>query len=429
MNTFIGLSDLLVPALQLAVGFTLALLLVLLLRRPLRRWAGARSAYALWLLPPLALVAALLAQLLPAPAARGALASLPALAVTLHAAVPELTTRAASASWVQALLLLWLAGSALALLVLLGRYLALRLALRHDARDAATYAREVSALRIRRHGAGPALLWAPRPLLLLPPDFEQRFDAAQRREVLQHECCHHAHGDAWWNLLAALLAVLFWWHPLLPWVRRAYALDQELACDALLLARHGPAPRTYAQTLLHAARCELPLLASGVAHPRQLKERIAMLAQPVRSLPRRLAAVALLSVLAAGTALAAAQSAAPPPAQPARNPFTFPATQDIRYNADHPPRYPVEAVKKHEQGTVNLLVKVGTDGRVLEIRPAAGPQPAQSLVSASVQTVAQWRFRPGLRDGKPVAGWVKVPIVFSLSEEPPAPAGSAPGKA
>ena len=50
---------------------------------------------------------------------------------------------------------------------------------------------------------GPALigLWPAR--LVLPPDFEQRFDAAQRPLVLAHEAVHRSRFDNHWNALAA----------------------------------------------------------------------------------------------------------------------------------------------------------------------------------------------------------------------------------
>jgi TonB family protein len=409
----------------LAAWFTAGLLAVLALRRPLRALAGPRCAYALWLLPPVATLASLAANLWPLAPLRW-----PALTQTVTVLVHAGTRTTAPVSallpdWIGALLVgLWLFGSACALLALLGRYAALRLALRVDPGD--TLARhgiegEHARLRIRRHAAGPALLWAPRPLLLLPPDFEQRYDTAQRRQILHHELCHRAQGDAWWNLLAALLGALFWWHPLRPWAQRAFALDQELACDARLFAsRQRPALRSYAGTLLQAAST-LPLpLGSGVSHPRQLKERIAMLAQTRRSAPRRAAGATLILILL-GAAVLAAHSAVPVATRIVAG--MNPPTQDISFNNKLPPRYPIDAVKKHEQGTVFLAVLVGTEGMPLSIRQAhkPGPQPAQSLVNASLQAAAKWRFNPATRNGKPVAAWIEVPIQFLIyAEQTPA---------
>ncbi|MCK9366868.1 MAG: TonB family protein [Metallibacterium scheffleri] len=407
----------------LAAWFTAGLLAVLALRRPLRALAGPRCAYALWLLPLVAMLASLAAKLWPLAPLRWP-ALMQTVTVLAHAGS---RTSAPVASllpdWIGALLIgLWLFGSACALLVLLGRYAALRLALRVLPGD--TLARHGvegrhARLHIRRHPAGPALLWALRPLLLLPPDFERRFDATQRWQILHHELCHRAQGDAWWNLLAALLGALFWWHPLRRWAQRAFALDQELACDArLFTSRQRPSLRSYADTLLQAAST-LPLpLGSGVSHPRQLKERIAMLAQPRASRARRSSAAALVLALLTGTAFAASHGMAPAPI-----PLTLGSPQSpvpvVGLTHDVPPRYPLDAVKKHEQGIVYLLILVGSEGHPLEIKQAMAPRtkPAQSLVAAAITAAAQWRFVPAQRDGKAVAAWVKVPIEFKLGDD------------
>ena len=139
-----------------------------------------------------------------------------------------------------------------------------------------------------------------------------------------------------------------------------------------------------------------------------------MLAQTRRSLPRRAVGAALILVLLSGAVLAA-----PSPAPVAAHTVAGmnPPTQDIKFNKVLPPRYPITAVKAHEQGTVYLAVLVGTRGMPLSIKQVhePGPQPAQSLVNASLLAAAQWRFNPATRNGKPVAGWIEVPITFEIS--------------
>lgn len=413
----VAVSALAAFALNALAAFSLALLVVLLLRHPLRRMAGMRIAYGLWLLPPVAVLATLWTSLRPASTA------LPyhldaGMLVLAHATPAHGATAMPPAALL--LLMVWIAGSVCALLLLAWRYRAVRRGLHALPVAMLESVRRQHALprtqRLAMHPAGPALLWAPRPLLLLPPDFTQRYSTAQQAHILRHELCHRTQGDAWWNLLAALLGALFWMHPLLPWARRCFQIDQELACDALLLRRHRAAPRAYADTLLLAATGAVLPLASGVAHPRQLKERIAMLAQTPRSLPRRAVGAALILVLLSGAVLAA-----PSPVPVATHTVAGmnPPTQDISFNNTLPPRYPIDAVKKHEQGTVFLAVLVGTKGAPLSIKQVQkpGPQPAQDLVNASLQAATQWHFKPATRGGKPVASWIEVPITFEIPPE------------
>ena len=143
-----------------------------------------------------------------------------------------------------------------------------------------------------------------------------------------------------------------------------------------------------------------------------------MLAQPRASLARRSSAASLLITLLTGTAFAASHGTAS-----AAIPLTLGSPLSplplVGLAHDVPPRYPMDAVKKHEQGIVYLLILVGSEGHALEIRQAKEPQtkPAQSLVAAAITAAAQWRFIPAQRDGKAVAAWVKVPIEFKLGDD------------
>lgn len=138
-----------------------------------------------------------------------------------------------------------------------------------------------------------------------------------------------------------------------------------------------------------------------------------MLAQTRRSLPRRAVGAALILALLSGAVLAT-----PSPAPVAAHTVAGmnPPMQDVSVNNKLPPLYPISAVKAHEQGTVYLAVLVGTRGMPLSIKQVhkPGPQPAQSLVNASLQSAAKWRFKPATRGGKPVASWIEVPVMFKL---------------
>ncbi|TXH15072.1 MAG: hypothetical protein E6R00_07980, partial [Gammaproteobacteria bacterium] len=67
-------------------------------------------------------------------------------------------------------------------------------------------------------------LWPAR--IVLPHDFETRFDAAQRELVLTHERCHIARGDPWINALAAVLRCVFWFNPLFHFAAARLRQDQ-----------------------------------------------------------------------------------------------------------------------------------------------------------------------------------------------------------
>ena len=78
------------------------------------------------------------------------------------------------------------------------------------------------------------------------------------------------------------------------------------------------------------------------------------------------------------------------------------------------PRYPVDAMRRGEAGTVVLQVAVDPEGRPVSI-DVSSRSGSRELDRAAVEAVSRWRFEPA-RDaaGNPVAGNLSVPIDFKL---------------
>jgi beta-lactamase regulating signal transducer with metallopeptidase domain len=276
-----------------------ALLLVALLRWPLRRLAGAQAQYQLWLLVPAVLLAAGLAALQPQRPLRWQI-DLPEAdwSAPLTAVVEPVAAAAPLAEPSVPLLPLLLLGA-----WLLGALVC-----------AAVWSQgQRRLLRAPRLAAGgsAALVGAWRPRLRLPTDFRSRFPAPERRLILLHERLHAERGDTRWLLLALSLLALQWFNPLAWWALRRLRADMELACDAALLRRHPGQLKRYRQALLRAEgfAARLPLSATPCSsHP--LFERLSML--PLHSLqtPRRWCVTALIAV-SAGFAYAAKPAVTP----------------------------------------------------------------------------------------------------------------------
>jgi protein TonB len=83
------------------------------------------------------------------------------------------------------------------------------------------------------------------------------------------------------------------------------------------------------------------------------------------------------------------------------------------YGVNPPPSYPRLAIRLGKQGVVLLEVFVSASGRVEEVRVATGSGHG-ILDEAALETVRGWRFAPGLRNGRPVAMRVRVPVRFEL---------------
>jgi beta-lactamase regulating signal transducer with metallopeptidase domain len=309
------IADFLAALLRVNLAGAAAVLAVMALRRPARRLFGARAAYRIWALVFLAAVAVLLpprttiapAYTPPAMVVAGpafAVATTPRPAPTTSRTVQRLAPVSASVdtSPAEALFAAWLGGVALSVGVLAWRQRQFLAALGRLHRG------DAGVMLAESAGVGPAVVGCIAPRVVVPADFDQRFTPEERAVVLAHEQAHLARQDARANGLVVLAQCLCWFNPLAHLAARLVRLDQELACDAQVVARYPAARRRYAEALLKTqiAATPLPLGCYWPAagrHP--LEERIAMLKTPAPGAARRIAGLAATFGVCLGGGVAA----------------------------------------------------------------------------------------------------------------------------
>jgi beta-lactamase regulating signal transducer with metallopeptidase domain len=283
-------SDLTLLILRAALFMSLAVILLLAIRRPLRRWLGAGLAYQAWLIVPAVTVAALL----PGPSApvfqaAPALRSVRAFAAQAAPAAP---------AQADALLLAWACG----MLAMAAWFVfAHRTFMRQAGRLTLS-----SGVYLSDAGAGPASVGLFRPIIIVPQDFHARYSPLEQALVIAHEQTHIARRDALANLLAALFQCVFWFNPLVHIGARCFRQDQEIACDAIVMQRHPRQRRAYAEALLkfHSVHTAGLKLRAGIHchwqnhHP--TRERLMSLQLSPSGTIRRLAGRGILALLAAG---------------------------------------------------------------------------------------------------------------------------------
>ncbi len=292
-------NDIMVKLSLLTLVGSAALIAVLLLRLPLRKLFGANVAYTAWGLVPIALCAALLpARLAPSTALR-----IPATAMNLQAAFPH--AAAAGPDRFTIALCLWLLGAGASGLYFFHLHRAFMKKLgRLSERQDIHYA--------QAEECGPALIGIWRPRIVVPADFDTRYDESERQLIVAHERAHLQRADAAANLLCALLQCLFWFNPVLHFASRAFRFDQELACDATVMLYHPHSGKTYADAML-----KTQLAASGspagcywqLNHP--LKERIMNLKYATPPVLNRIAGAFVVIALTVGGAFSAWAAQAP----------------------------------------------------------------------------------------------------------------------
>ena len=76
------------------------------------------------------------------------------------------------------------------------------------------------------------------------------------------------------------------------------------------------------------------------------------------------------------------------------------------------PRYTEEARANHVEGSVVLRVQVDVDGNVSAVRIVSGLP--YGLADEAISVARRTKFKPAMKDGKPVAYWVGLEISFVL---------------
>lgn len=78
------------------------------------------------------------------------------------------------------------------------------------------------------------------------------------------------------------------------------------------------------------------------------------------------------------------------------------------------PQYTPEAMRARAQGAITVECLVQTTGVCANIRVKRSFNPTFGLEQEAIKAAAQWRFRPGMRRGEPVAVLVTMEIAFAL---------------
>jgi beta-lactamase regulating signal transducer with metallopeptidase domain len=252
---------------------SVAILLCLALRLPVRRLFGAEIGYNLWLLVPVAGLASLFPTL---PEFQEQLQKPPTGLASALAVI-----RAPAIEHAQLAVLVWTAGFlALGGAFCLGQW-------RFD-----------RAARAGRAGPAATGFW---PRMIIPAEYAARYTLEERALIRSHERAHMDRRDPTSNLTIAFLQAISWFNPLVHLAAKLARMDQELSVDAKVMALHPKGRRRYAETLLkaHARGLNSPLacaLALGGRHP--LEVRLALLGMRKISVRRDNFGVVLIGALA-----------------------------------------------------------------------------------------------------------------------------------
>ena len=249
----------------------------------------------------------------------------------------------------------------------------------------------------------------PRRVLGMPP--------AVQRAVIAHELVHVRRHDWLYTMAEEIWCALLWFHPAARLIASRLSLARETLVDqtTLLVTRDR---RAYAEALLAFANPQphLPGVTPLIGR-RQLSQRISLIAEEEVMCRSRLVVSLALAVFVWAAATASAVTTVPMTARAAQTTQVYKPGKGITLpSAVHEvkPSYTPEAMQRKIQGNVVLTVVVLETGDVGYVQVAHSLDPEYGLDQQAVDAAKQWKFRPGTKDGTPVAVEIMVQMTFTL---------------
>ncbi len=230
----------------------------------------------------------------------------------------------------------------------------------------------------------PGVFGIIRPVLLLPRGIADRLTPAQLHAVIAHELCHVRRRDNLTGAIHMVVETLFWFHPLVWWLRARLVEERERACDEHVLAQADP--HVYAEGILNVCKfyLESPLVCAAGVTGADLKKRIEKIMTARRAYQLDLRRKALLVlVCAAAVTLPVAAGLMNVPAR-------------AQTGSEAPLRFEVASVKPNKSGD--------TERAPARVLPGGGYTATNNTVRALILSAYGIYSTPYLLEGGP--GWI-----------------------
>ncbi|MCF2946911.1 M56 family metallopeptidase [Paraglaciecola aquimarina] len=271
------------------------------------------------------------------------------------------------------------------------------------------------AIKVYSHKgiSGPVLSGVFRPVLLLPLHFKQAFTEKQQTLILRHELTHYKRGDNIFNLLALLLLATFWFNPLFWLAYRSFRRSQELACDASVLTNTNTEDKiSYSKALIQCSQTQ-PLSNFAIYSPYSEKKSMLKRIENIKHAAKVKPAMVALSIVISATALGGIAIAGV-----ADKPTTISeinmATPIIRIE----PKYPLQAAKNRQEGSVILEFDITAQGTTDNIK-VIDSFPDGVFDKVGVDALKKWEYKPRVQGGQAQRqSGLKVQLDFRM--DPPA---------
>ncbi|MDE3272552.1 M56 family metallopeptidase [Pseudoalteromonas sp. G4] len=372
---------------------SLAIICTLLCSKLLRNHLSARFQYTLWLLVPLVL----LLNNLPVSSAMS-------FETELHRYVVSVTSQSKSLDVYGLLSMIWLTGFCLMSFLVFYEHLSIS----KKFNSGKQFSHKVNnRLPVYFSDAvnSPVLFGLIHQRLFIPLDFHKRYDSEQAKLIFQHEWVHFARKDNWSNALAITLLLIFWFNPLC-WIGYSqYRKQQEVACDAAVLAHANRTQRiAYCRALLACVSDTKNTLSSYSYYTEKstMKQRL----NTIQKMPKGNILVNLLLCLVLFAGLSSIAFAK-----------YGEGTKEYSKEEAQPivriePIYPKEAADQSIEGSVVLGFTVTNNGQTDNIIVISA-EPKGVFDKEAKKALRKWRYKPTGNTNKQYL----VQLDFALSDD------------
>ena len=275
-------------------------------------------------------------------------------------------------------------------------------------------------LRLGDESIEPGVIGVLRPVIVWPAGLSDRLTDEEMEAVLAHEIAHVTRRDNLFARVQMAVETIFWFYPLSWWLGTQIVNERERACDEEVV-HMGTNTQSYAAGILKVCGFCLrapAAFAAGVggSNLAQRVERIVTGAPDARR-----AGTAKLLGLCFGLAmtvtpltLGALGAATYEQQEPEVYSSKLASVTAPRLVKETKPRYTADAMRAKIQGIVKLEAVVRADGSVTDVKVTQSLDKDLGLDNEAIEAMKKWQFKPGTKDGKPVAVRIAVEMSFKL---------------
>jgi TonB family protein len=265
---------------------------------------------------------------------------------------------------------------------------------------------------------GPATIGVRRPVVLLPRSVTGMHPDVQRA-IVCHELVHVRRRDWLHTLGEEIWCAALWFHPAARLIASRLSLARETVVDEITLQVTRDR-RAYAEALLAFANPQPHVIGvTPFIGRRTLSQRIALIAEENPMSRRRAFASIVLALFASAGLTAAVVDRLPMSSEPPQKPTVYRPGNGITLPTvvrEVKPSYTPAAMNAKVQGSVWLECVVTAEGDIGDVKVTRSLDEEHGLDQEAIKAAKQWKFKPGLKDGKPVAVLITLELTFTLKK-------------